>query len=134
MSELHISTDKNLLDIPFIHNFLTHSYWAEGRSMELVQRSIDNSICFGAYINGKQVGFARVVTDLTVFVYIMDVFIDEAYRGRGYGLELMEAILAYPELSSVKQWRLATRDAHGLYAKLGFTPLLAPDRWMQLNR
>lgn len=130
MSDLIISTDKSRLDIKVIHAYLTSSYWAEGRTMEAVRQSIDHSICFGAYLEDDQVGFARVVTDHTIFAYIMDVFILEEYKGEGYGKQLMKAIMNHEDLIGVENWFLRTMDAQGLYQQFGFTELEFPERSM----
>ena len=129
---IHISNDKSLLDLEMIHNFLTNrSYWAKGRSMETVKRSVENSLCFGVYENGKQVGFARVVTDYAVFAWLLDVFILEEYRGRGLSKQLMSAIISHPNLQNLKRWGLGTDDAHGLYQQFGFTALSKPNNMME---
>jgi len=126
-----VSTDKSKLDIPFIQNFLKDIYWAAGRTIEEVQTTIDASFCFGIYLEGKQIGFARVVTDYVVFAYLMDVFIDEKHRGKGYASILINAMMIEPKLQDVKIWRLATSDAHFLYEKFGFTPLAHPEKMME---
>ena len=128
-----ISTEKEKLDIDFIHSFLTRSYWAEGISKEVIKRSIDGSLCFGVFENEKQIGFARMITDKATFAYLADVFIIEEYRGLGLSKWLMEVIMSYPELQSLRRMMLATRDAHSLYEKFGFTQLTNPDRWMQIH-
>ncbi len=129
---IEISTDADRLDLDMIHRWLSEeTYWARGRSRELMQRSFDNSICFGAYLEDRQVGFARVVTDRTTFAWLADVFILDEYRGRGYGKALVAAVLAHPELQGLRRWLLATRDAHGLYAQSGFVPV-PPERFMEL--
>jgi len=120
--DILISTEKERLEIQVIFNFITHSYWAKGRSKESVQRSIENSLCFGAYRRSIQVGFARVLTDYTAVAYLMDVFVLEELRGRGIGRLLIECALNHPDLKVVK-WFLKTSDAHSLYEKFGFTPL-----------
>jgi GNAT superfamily N-acetyltransferase len=127
-----ISTDKSQLDIPLIHHWLsTVSYWAPGRSLETVQRSIEHSLCFGVYEAQRQVGFARVVTDYATFAWLCDVFILEDHRGQGLGKWLIETITAQPMLQTLRLFVLATRDAHGLYQRYGgFEPLSAPERWM----
>jgi GNAT superfamily N-acetyltransferase len=126
-----ISTNKSLLNVPLIYHWLsTVSYWAPSRSLETVQRSIDNSLCFGVYEAQRQVGFARVVTDYATFAWLCDVFIIEEYRGQGLGKWLIETITAHPLLQS-GLFVLATRDAHGLYQRYGsFEPLPTPERWM----
>lgn len=129
-----ISDDKTRLDLPAIHAYLSQrSYWAVGRPLAVVQTSIEHSLCFGAYdSDGRQAGFARVVTDYATFGWVCDVFILEPYRGLGLSKRLMEAIVAYPALQGVKRLLLATRDAHELYQRYaGFQPLAAPERWME---
>lgn len=126
-----VSTDKSKLDVPFIQNFLKDIYWAAGRTLEEVQTTIDASVCFGIYLDGKQIGFARVITDYVVFAYLMDVFIDESHRGKGYSSILIEAMMKEPQLQRVKIWRLATSDAHFLYEKFGFTALAHPEKMME---
>jgi len=128
-----IITDKEKFDVDVIHSFLTHSYWAEGISKEVIQRSIDGSLCFGVFENDKQIGFARMITDHATFAYLADVFILEEYRGRGLSKWLMEVIMSYPGLQGLRRMMLATRDAHGLYEKFGFVPLMNVDRWMQIH-
>jgi RimJ/RimL family protein N-acetyltransferase len=133
-SAVEISTDPARLDIDLIHKYLaTESYWAQGRSRETVERSIANSLCFGAYDAGRQIGFARVSTDRAVFAYLMDVFVLPAHRGRGIGKQLMAAALAHPDLQGLRLIALRTRDAHGLYARFGFTALPDPETMMSLQ-
>jgi GNAT superfamily N-acetyltransferase len=131
--EYLISTDPSMLDVEVVHAFLQRSYWASERPLETVKRSIEGSLNFGLYHGQErhQVGFARVVTDFATFAWLCDVFIDEAHRGQGLGVWLMETVVEYPELRCLRLWMLGTRDAHGLYEKFGFTPLSAPERWMQ---
>ena len=129
--EIIISTDRACLNLDTVHDFLTRSYWAKGIPRETVERSIENSLCFGIYDANRQVGFARVISDFATYAYLADVFVIEDYRGRGLANWLMECIVAHPALQGLRRWTLATRDAHGLYAKFGFTPLRAPDRWME---
>jgi GNAT superfamily N-acetyltransferase len=128
---IEVSTDKRKLDIPFIQHFLKDIYWEAARTIEEVQTTIDHSFCFGIYLNNQQIGFARVITDYVVFAYMMDVFIDEAHRGKGYSIILIEAIINEPQLQNVKIWRLATRDAHHVYEKFGFKLLAHPERMME---
>ncbi len=130
--KIEVSTDKKRLDVPFIQNFLKDIYWAAGRTIEEVQTTIDASFCFGLYVDGKQVGFARVVTDYVVFAYLMDVFVDENWRGKGFGSILIDAMMNEPKLSDVKIWRLATSDAHFLYEKFGFKALAHPEKMMEM--
>jgi len=128
---ISVSTDKTKLDISFIHNFTKDIYWAAPRTIEEVEVCIANSFCFGIYLNEQQIGFARVITDYVVFAYLMDVFIDEKYRGNGYSSILIDAMMKEPQLQSVKIWRLATTDAHFLYQKFGFKLLAHPEKLME---
>ena len=128
-----ISTDEERFDVDMVHGFLTGSYWAEGISREIVARSIQNSLCFGVFCDGQQIGFARVISDYATFAYIGDVFVLESYRGHGRGKWLMECIVGHPRLQGLRRWTLLTRDAHGLYGQFGFTPLKKPDRYMELH-
>jgi N-acetylglutamate synthase-like GNAT family acetyltransferase len=128
-----ISTEKEKMDIDVIHSFLTRSYWAKGIPKEIIKKSVEGSICFGVFENDKQVGFARMVTDKATFAYLADVFIIEEYRGLGLSKWLMEVIMSHPDLQGLRRIMLATRDAHGLYKKFGFTPLINVDRWMQIH-
>jgi GNAT superfamily N-acetyltransferase len=127
-----ISTDAARLDLDVIHNFLsTQSYWAEGVPREVVARSIANSLCFGIYEEARQVGFARVISDYATFAYLADVFVIEAYRGRGLSKALMEAVMSHPHLQGLRRWLLGTADAHGLYRKFGFAEPRYPERQME---
>jgi GNAT superfamily N-acetyltransferase len=126
---IQVSTDKKRLDVPFIQDFLKDIYWAAGRTIEEVQTSIDHSFCFGIYLNDKQIGFARIITDYVVFGYLMDVFIADEHRGKGYSSILIQAMMEDPALQKIKIWRLATADAHFLYDKFEFKPLAHPE-WM----
>jgi GNAT superfamily N-acetyltransferase len=126
-----ISTDVERLDRAAIHEFLAASYWARGISRALVDRSIEGSLCFGLYDGPRQVGFARVITDSATFAYLADVYVLESHRGRGLATWLMESILAHPDLQGLRRWMLVTRDAHGLYRKVGFRDLAHPERLME---
>jgi len=129
-----ISTDKTKLDVVLIHRYLcAESYWAKNIPMQIVEKSIEGSLCFGIYHNTKQVGFARVITDQATFGYLADVFVIEEYRGRGLSKWLMEVIMNHPGLQGLRRWLLATKDAHGLYAQFGFTPLDKPERIMGMK-
>ncbi len=133
MNGCYISADKSKLNHELIYNFLSNdSYWAKGRSMEVVKKSIDNSLCFGAYNNeGEQIGFARVVTDYADFAWIMDVFVIEFYRKKGLGKMLLESITTHPDLQKLQRWGLATEDAHRLYEQYGFQTVKNPDMFME---
>lgn len=128
-----ISTDPERLDLDVIHGYLTRSYWATGIPRELVERSLANSLCFGVYEGRDQVGFARLVTDLATFAYVADVFVLETHRRRGLSKWLMEVMLGHPDLRVARRWHLVTRDAHGLYAKFGFSEP-APGKHMERTR
>jgi len=133
MMSITISTDTSLLDVTLIHRYLSEeSYWATGIPRDVVERSIENSLCFGAYDDGRQIGFARAVTDCAVFAYIADVFVLESHRGRGVGKMIMKAIMEHPSLQGLRRWSLATRDAHALYRQFGFTELSKPERMMEI--
>ena len=129
--EFVISTDEERIDLDAVHGFLRESYWAEGISREIVARCIENSLCFGVYCDGKQVGFARVISDYATYAYIGDVFVLESYRGQGLGKWLMECVVGHPRLQGLRRWTLLTRDAHGLYTHFGFAPLKKPERYME---
>ncbi|MCA1616617.1 MAG: GNAT family N-acetyltransferase [Acidobacteria bacterium] len=138
MSEWHkdeytISCDRGRLDVGVIHEFLNgSSYWARGRSRERVERSVAHSLPFGVYRDGRQVGFARVVTDYATFAWLADVFVLDSERGRGVGKWLVETIVSHPELREVRRWLLATRDAQELYRRFGFRDLKdSPLGWME---
>lgn len=129
----HISDNKDLLDIGFIHYELSRSYWAKNIPMELVQKSITHSMCFGVYIERKQIGFARVITDHSTFAYLCDVIIAEEAQGKGAGKMLMEYIMKHKDLQGLRRFMLATRDAHTLYEKYGFSVVKHPERLMEIT-
>ncbi|MCB4807582.1 GNAT family N-acetyltransferase [Tamlana sp. 62-3] len=126
-----ISTDKSKLNVSVIHQFLSETYWAKGRTVAQVQTTINSCLCFGVYLNNEQIGFARVATDYAVFAYIMDVFILPEYRGKGYSKKLMETVTTHKDLQDCKVWMLKTNDAHGLYKQFGFTYLSHPEKLME---
>ena len=129
--EYLISTDKSRLDLTLIHNFLKTSYWAAGIPLEVVRRSIEHSLSFGLYKEEQQIGYARVITDYATFAYLGDVFILEPFRGQGLSKWLMEVVVTHPELQGFRRWILLTKDAHGLYKKVGFTEVKTPERYME---
>ena len=131
--EYSISTDKERLDVAVIHGFLTMSYWAAGVPMDVVKQSIEHSLAFGVYKEDQQVGFARIITDYATFAYLGDVFILEPFRGRGLSKWLMEVIVGHPKLQGLRRWMLLTRDAHGLYRKVGFAEPSHPERYMEMH-
>ena len=127
-----VSKDKGLLDLNIIYQYLSkESYWAQGRTREAIEKSIQNSICYGIYKNNKQIGFARVITDYAVFAWLLDVFVLPDYQGNGAGKILMAAIMEDADLANVKRWRLSTADAHGLYEQYGLTALEKPEYMME---
>lgn len=127
-----VSIDKARLDVGAIHRYLsTESYWARGRTIETVSRSIEHSLAFGLYHGDRQAGFARVITDYATFAWLADVFVLEGFRGRGLGKSLVGAALSHPELKGLRRWLLATKDAHGLYRRFGFAGLPRPGWWME---
>lgn len=130
--EYTISDDPRRLDLDFIHRSLsTDAYWAQGRTLEVVRRSFENSLPFGVYTSARQVGFARVVTDRATFAWLADVYVDESERGRGLGKWLVEVVMSHPEVQNLRRWILATRDAHGLYRQFGFENPAQPESYME---
>ena len=122
------------MDIDYIHNFLTNSYWGKGISKKRVEKSIENSFCFGIYKKGQQIGFARVITDFTIFGYIADLFVDKSQRGYGIGKQLVQSIVTHEKLKDLKRWHLLTDDAHGLYKKFGFNTPENPLKHMEKRK
>jgi GNAT superfamily N-acetyltransferase len=132
--EFLISTSRERLSLDVIHDFLTNCYWAKDIPREVVARSIEHALCFGIYDKeGAQVGFARVISDFATIAYIGDVFVLESHRGQGLGKWLMQCITQHPALRNLRRWILTTRDAHRLYSQFGFTPVKAPERFMELH-
>ena len=128
---IEISTDKELLDIDFISSYLKESYWANKRSKEAIEKSIQNSLCFGLYKDRIQIGFARVITDHTVFAYLMDVFVVKDFENQGLGSLLMDTILNHESIKEVEKFKLATQDAHEFYKKKGFESIKNPEFQME---
>jgi GNAT superfamily N-acetyltransferase len=129
-----ISTDPARLDMDTICEFFKRSYWASTRPRERTERAIQNSLVFGVYDGGKQIGMARVVSDYSIFAYLCDVFIHEDYRSHGLGKWLIQTVMEYPDLKEMRRWVLVTNDAHGLYKQYGFTSIEDPEHWMQKFR
>ncbi len=132
--DYEISTDPARVDAGLVHEFLTNSYWAKEIPLATVRRSIENSVPFGVYHGLQLVGFARIISDLATFAYLADVFILPSHRGRGLSRWLMECIVGHPDLQGLRRWMLGTQDAHGLYAKYGFTAVQSPEIWMEIHR
>ena len=129
-----ISTDRSRLNVTLIHDFLRSSYWAKDIPREIVERSIEGAVCFGAYADGRQVGFARVITDFATFGYLADVFVVPEHRGKGVGKLLVRNILGHPQLQGLRRFLLATKDAHGLYAQFGFEAVANPETLMSIHK
>ena len=131
MPPYEITTDKSRMSVEAAHAFLTKTYWSSGVPLTTVQRAFDNSLCFAVLAGTEQVGFARVVTDKATFAYLADVYVLETHQGQGLAKRLLQAIQQHPELQGLRRFMLATRDAHGLYAQFGFSPLSAASRFME---
>lgn len=131
---IEISTDPARLDLDLIHGYLRTSYWSPEIPRDIVMRAVRGSLCIGAYDAGRQVGFARVVTDRATFAWVCDVFVLESHRRRGIADALMSAVMAHPELQGLRRWSLGTRDAHALYRRHGFGPVDDPSRAMEIRR
>lgn len=133
MTTYEISDDPSRLDIEVVHRYLsTEAYWSPGIPRAVVERAMDNSLCFGVYApDGMQVGFGRAISDYATFAYVADVFILPEHRGRGLSKRLMEAMLGHPDLQGLRRWLLATRDAHGLYEQYKFTLPNVANRFME---
>ena len=129
-----ITTDVAAMDVDAIHAYLTRSYWSEGISKELVARAMAGSLCFGLLDDGRQIGFARVVTDKATYAYLCDVYVLEEYQGRGLGTWLMRELMTHPDLQELRRFTLVTRDAHKLYEKCGFSALANPSGHMEIAR
>lgn len=133
-----ISTNSEELDVPRIHAFLSSSYWAAGIPIELVRKSIQNSLSFGLYRPAakglEQIGFARVVSDYATFAYLADVYVEADWRGKSLSKWLMDCITGHPHLQGLRRFCLGTRDAHGLYRKFGFETIKQPENWMEIKK
>jgi len=127
------SDDPNKIDVNAIHQYLsTESYWAQGIPIEIVKKSIENSLCFGIYKDRQQVGFARWITDRATFGYLADVYVLKPYRGQGLSKKILSFMLFHPDLQGFRRYVLATQDAHGLYAQYGFKPIETPEYLMAI--
>jgi len=135
MEDIIIKSGKQEMDVPAIHQFLSEdSYWAKGISFELVDRSLDNSFCVGAFANGKQIGFARLITDYCTFGYLADVYVLPELRGRGISKKLLSFIIGQPWSKRLRRMMLNTSDGHGLYRQFGFRELAHPDYVMEIHQ
>jgi N-acetylglutamate synthase-like GNAT family acetyltransferase len=135
LTEYEVSPDTDRLNVDVIHTFLAQdSYWSLGIPRSTVERAIENSLCFGVYHRGAQVGFARIVTDKSTFALLADVFILEAHRGKGLSKRLMRCVVEHQDLQGLRRFLLLTSDAHGLYRQFGFKELGNPSRFMEVLR
>ena len=133
--EIRISTDRTDVDLDVVHAFLSQvAYWSKNIPRTVVKKAIDNSYCFSAFANERQVGFARVVTDAATFAYLADVFVLPEFRGQGISKRLMQSVQAHPKLQGLRRWMLMTADAHKLYESYGFSALSKPDRAMEISK
>jgi N-acetylglutamate synthase-like GNAT family acetyltransferase len=131
-SSFQVSTDQSQLDIPMIYRFLSEqSTWAVGISRPIVERAIENSLCFGGFLDGRQIAFARVITDYATQAHLVDVFVVPEYRGQGYGKQLVGVVLRHPSLQKLRRFTLCTGDSHSLYERFGFTALQQPETMME---
>jgi len=135
--DYRITDNKDEMDIDAIHDYLSSSYWAEGVPKSVVTKAIENSLCFAVLAfdtnsEEKQVGFARLITDSATFAYLADVYILDEHRGKGLSKQMMQQIIAHPQLQGLRRMMLATRDAHGLYEQYGFKALTDQKMFMQL--
>jgi GNAT superfamily N-acetyltransferase len=128
---IELDDDKARIDVAQVHAWLASSYWSPGIARSVVERAIAGSHCLGAYRGARQVGFARAITDHATFAWIADVWIDEAERGQGIGRRMVGWFVDHPDFAGIRRIALTTADAHGVYAQLGFTPLLRPARYME---
>lgn len=128
-----ITNDKDLMDVEVIHDYLSqYSTWSKGIPIEKVRRSIENSLCIGLFDRGKQIGFARVISDFSTIAYLGDVYILDDYRGLGLSKKLMDYIMRHPDLQGLRRWILLTSTADWLYKKYGFTQISNPEHYMEL--
>jgi predicted N-acetyltransferase YhbS len=130
---IEISTDPTRIDLDAVHAYLTHAYWCEGISKDLVAKAIAGSLCFALLDGNRQIGFARVVTDRATFAYLCDVYVLEEYKGQGLGKRLMQNVQSHPDLQGLRRFVLVTRDAHSLYKQFNFEPLKNPDLYMEIH-
>lgn len=132
-NEYAVTCDPAKVDLDVVAGFLAESYWAKGIPREVVARSVAGSLCFSLLREGRQIGFARIVTDYATIAYLGDVFVLPELRGQGLSKWLMECVVAHPRLQGLRRWLLVTRDAHGLYERFGFRPLASPEKFMECH-
>lgn len=131
---ISITDDRTAVDLEVVHGFLREAYWSPGVPQDVIARAVANSLCLTALEGGRQVGFARVVTDRATFAYLCDVFVLEGWRGRGVGRRLAELAITHPDVAGCRRLLLATRDAHGVYTPLGFAPVPEPENLLGISR
>lgn len=129
--DFYITTDFKKIDIDAVSSLLGQSYWAKSREIDIIIKSLKNSLCFSLLHNDKQIGLVRVITDYATFAYLCDVIIDNKYRRKGLGVWFLECVFKHPDLQSLGRWCLATKDAHELYEKFGFENLIKPEMFME---
>lgn len=135
MTALRISTVVAEFDLDAVYRFLSQeAYWSKGLLRAVFDRAVANSLCFGGFLGEAQIAFGRMITDRATFAYLADVFVLPPHRGQGYSKQLMDAVVAHPDLQGLRRMVLVTGDAHGLYARYGFTALAAPDRYMERHQ
>lgn len=128
----HLQDGLSAADLARVHDFIAReSYWAAGIPLDTLRRALANSVCYGGYVDGELVAFARAITDRATFAYLADVFVLERHRGQGHGRAIVAALMADPQLQGLRRWHLVTRDMQPLYAGLGFSGLSQPDQHMQ---
>ena len=131
--EFSVSTDREKLDLAFLHGFLSkEAYWCLNIPFDRVKKSVENSLNFGLYHNDRQIGYARVITDYSTIAYLGDVFVISEYRGKGLSKWLMQQVMDHPDLQGLRRWLLLTADAHELYKKFGWLPIAKPEVYMEL--
>lgn len=130
-----ISSDRTRIDFERVHSWLSSSYWSPGVSRERVEQAArGSSLVLGAYLDGTQVAYLRVVSDRTTFAWICDVWVDDDHRGLGIAKAIVRSAMADPDHADLRRWVLATRNAHPVYAACGFQPLPKPESWMVIQK
>jgi GNAT superfamily N-acetyltransferase len=128
---IELDDNKALLQVDHVHRWLASSYWSPGIERALVVRAIQGSHCLGAYRDGVQVGYARMITDHATFGWLADVWVEESVRGQGLGRRMVQWFIDHPEFAGIRRLALVTADAHGVYEAVGFSALMRPERYME---
>jgi predicted N-acetyltransferase YhbS len=133
--EYSIMDRYDKMDFDKITDMLKEAFWCIGiKKKEVIQGAQNSALLVGAFtIDNQQIGFSRVISDKTRFAYILDVIVDDKYRKQGIGQTMIRFIKAHPALKDVYQWLLITKDAHGVYQKVGFNPVARPHDWMEIR-